>query len=200
MSRINLEESTIPQGFTSLLDAKNFSWEAADTADFIKVLFLSIADYLKNRKGENKIVGISIKDTNGNFVMGAKVTHDKPLDSEEDPTGNWGLVFTFDKSDMDECTETTDHSDAAFQTTFMEDAYNEQGMRFDNYSICYGIIIDAVNCIKEYLDQNVKENEELTVVLDDYFEATASVEDGVKVFGITPIGQVKTIIKKPKEA
>lgn len=195
---INLAESDIPMNYSNVLNSKEYVWQPSDTEDFYIVLTIAISDFLKRKKSKSETVGLSISDTDGSFKLGAIVGYEPP--TEEDPSGNWSYAFTFNKEDMKQCTKIYDHSDAAFQTIFNHDAYQEKRMKFDNGEIVYEILIDAANCLYLFLDQNAQESSEVTLVLDGYFEARVTVEDGVKVMSLTPDGAMKTLVKGDKEA
>lgn len=188
-----LEETSIPMNFTTKLNAKEFNWEPTDTADFFKVIMFAISDFLKRKKTKGQDVGFAIRDLDGKFKLGAVVGYEEP--SMDDTAGNWIYSFTFNEDDMKECQTTYDIGDSAFQYLFVLDAYQEQRMKLDNYQQIYGTIIDAAECIYEFLDQNASESSDVELELEGFFVAKVVVKDGVKHMSLTPSGAMKTLVK-----
>jgi len=187
------EETDIPMNFTNKLNAKELVWEPTDSADFFKVLLISISDFLKRKKQKGQEVGFSIQDLDGKFKLGAKVGYEEP--SPDETTGNWEYSFTFVEEDMKSCNIIYDIGDAGFQHLFIQDAYQEQRMRFDNYQQVYGGILDAAECLFEFLDQNASETAEVELELEGYFVAGVTIKDGEKDMSLTPSGAMKTLVK-----
>lgn len=191
--KFKFEETDIPMNYTNKLNAKELAWEPTDTADFYRLVLIAISDFLKRKKQKGQEVGFIVQDLNGNFKLGAKVGFEPP--SDEDPAGNWEYSFTFKEEDMKSCNITYDIGDAGFQHLFIKDAYQEHRMRFDNYQLVYGGILDSVECLFEFLDQNASETAEVELDLSTAFIAKVTVEDGVKIMSLTPSGEMKTLVK-----
>ena len=57
-------------------------------------------------------------------------------------------------------------------------------------------IMDAfIKTLLHWLDQNADAKEEVTVTLENYFEATVAIEVEEKVIAILPLGSLKRAIK-----
>jgi hypothetical protein len=68
-------------------------------------------------------------------------------------------------------------------------------MRFKGVSELVDCLIYALTTLKKWLDENAKENVEVSVELDGFFQARVAVENGEKVFAIEPDGEIKNLIK-----
>ena len=195
---ILLAESTIPESFTLKNELRELSWSPTDTEDFYKVVFYSISHFLKTKKQKGHTIGFRIVDIdNGMFKLGAKVDYEEP--TGDDPSGNWSYCFTFKEEDMKECELVYDLTDAGFQYMFMNDAIRQQRMTFGNFQQVQGPIVDSVDCIYEFLDQNAQENNAVELEVPGYFVAKVSVKDGIKSMSLTPSGEMKTLVKSDSD-
>lgn len=195
--QFEFEKTSIPSQFSlNLLENHNMMWVDNRSADIFRVFFTVIADVLKSHQDKTKSrIGFIMKDDKGNFKLGAILNYRKPDPGEEEDTGNWYLEFTFYPDDMTDLDEEYDNFSVEFTICSQEEAFNIASARFERneyMSTMYNCIIDT---IKEFLDTNASETEEVEVVLRGVFKASVVVENGIKVMSIVPGEFIKQIIK-----
>lgn len=195
--KFEFEKTSIPSQYSiDLKDNFGMIWVDSKTADMYRIIFSAIADTLKfNQNKDVEKTGFVLKDDKGNFKLGAIMTFRKPEDGSEEDTGNWFLELTFDEDDMDGIENIIDNHNDIFIRCATQDAYDIAYGRFKSVDMMYTMFIRAIDTLVAFLDQNASETEEVEVNLRGVFTATVGVEDGVKVFAITPGEIIKQLIK-----
>ena len=114
----------------------------------------------------------------------------------KDDAGNWNLSFTFDKADLDGCSDIIVNHDDVFVTVANEEMHTILNGSFSNprdMNMLFDAVLDS---IVHYLDVDSHDDtEEVTLFMKDIFTATVSFEDGKKVYTCTPGVQIKQLIK-----
>ena len=132
----------------------------------------------------------------------AKSKEDKKEEKEEESndSGNWYLQFTLDEEELkgDDIeilpSSSPDFIDAVYKVLITEFRYRiSEGVQVSTNMFS---IMDAfIKTLLHWLDQNADAKEEVTVKLENYFEATVAIEDEEKVIAILPSGSLKRAIK-----
>lgn len=143
----------------------------------------------KKGKGKSKSKGKSKEDKK-----------EEIKEEESDDSGNWYLQFTLDEEEFkgDDIeivpSSSPDFIDAVYKQLITEFRYRiSEGVQVNTNMFS---IIDAfIKTLLHWLDQNADAKEEVTVKLENYFEATVAIEDEEKVIAILPLGSLKRAIK-----
>ena len=195
MSKFVLKDTSIPMSFTTMMGTlAERVWEPSDTPSFYDVLFTGFAEFLGTNKSKSGKICIKVQDTKGPVKFGAVVGY-MPNEGEEDGVGNWFLTSSFDEKDLEGCIKDYTICDTEWQRLIENVAFNLERMQFDRPQTLHTACLIAVDCIKEWLDQNAKEGEEVILEHEGYFTASVAVENGEKVMSIVLDGAMKRLIK-----
>ena len=194
---INFKNCSVPGQYAiNMKERHKFNFVDAHSDGIFRAIFTGVADVLKNHRSKNKEkICLVIKDDKGTFKFGATLTYRKPEEGDEDDSGNWFLEFTFDPDDLVGIEEVIEVPSAEFTFAMNEECYNIASVRFVKNQYLYDALNTAFDTIMEFLDANATEGEEVELILDGVFTASVVVEDGVKIFSITPGEKIKQIIK-----
>lgn len=194
---IGLNESGISTNYmTNLKEKFGMSWIESHTTSLYRVMFSSIATYLKTvQTKNNKKTVFSLKDSKGTFVIGAIMMYHEPEGESEDDKGNWTLDFTFDEKDLEKADDVHDNYRDAFFMIACNECHTIMSGRIANAEICTNIFCEAISTLKDWLDTNAKPDEVVEISLPGVFEASVGVEKGKKVMGIVPGEIIKQMIK-----
>lgn len=143
----------------------------------------------KKGKGKSKSKGKSKEDKK-----------EENKEEESDDSGNWYLQFTLDEEEFkgDDIeivpSSSPDFIDAVYKQLVTEFSYRiSEGVQVNTNM--FSIIDTFIKTLLHWLDQNADAKEEVTVTLENYFEATVAIEDEEKVIAILPLGSLKRAIK-----
>lgn len=194
---IGLKESGISENYTINLKEKyGMSWIDSQTTSLYRVLFSSIATYLKTvQTKSNKKTVFSLKDSNGVFKIGGIMLFHEPEGESEDDKGNWTLDFTFNEKDLEKADDVHDNYRDAFFMIACSECHSIMNGRIANAEICSTIFCEAITTLTDWLDKNAKPDEVVEIGLPGVFEASVGVEKGKKVMGIVPGEIIKQMIK-----
>jgi len=182
---MNFNESTIPMIYAQKMGEADLDWDANWTRKIYEVVVTGISDFLALAKSKNNKVAVAVRDLKGNFLMGAIVEYHS--NENEDMPGNWSYEFSFDEKDLEGATVYLT-TDTQFQKQLSATAYKME--------IHIETIIElCVSILKQWLDMNAKEAEEVNIELIGYFVASVAIENGEKVIAIIPDGAMKRLIK-----
>lgn len=198
MKELKFDKSAIPQEFTyNLMEHHDYIWAAVRTPGLYRIMFFTIAEILKHYKSKTTPrVGFILKDLNGQFKFGAVLNYHAPEeDTEDDDKGNYTLEFTLNEADMGDCDIVVDNHSDLFITCVTRHASEILNARFTKMEYCNTIFCEAIDTLVKFLDANASEAEEVSVVYDDVFTATVSVEGGKKMISIVPGSMIKQYIK-----
>ena len=91
------------------------------------------------------------------------------------------------------------YSSDAFKAVFDKVAYDVAGIQFQHQTYMFDACMLVVDTLLQVLDREAKEGETVDIELPGYFKASVAIEDGEKVFAVTPDGHMKQIIKDDAE-
>lgn len=191
---VEMKETQMYQ--TIITEAALVGWDLTPTETdmLVKVTFNGITDYLA--LGKNKTVPqvVLVQDIKGNNIAFGCV---KYVPSEEDEeAGSWEYYWSFDTDDIPENAAVYTIDNEAVQKVIAKRGHNMCRMVVGvlNYLSIATVII--FNALKDTLDQqNTVNGESFTIELPGFYEATIAIENGEKVFSITPKEEMKVLIK-----
>ena len=191
---MKLFDTNLPSMYSKGLYEEKCSDLAPEHTDKIfDVIFTGTANLLNQAKSQSKPTAFTFRKVDSSLIAAAIVQF-FPNDDKENP-GNWNLVWTFDEKNIPEGSLIIDLSDTQTHSYFRAVAGEKYGMRFKGVSELVDCLIYALTTLKKWLDENAKENVEVSVELDGFFQARVAVENGEKVFAIEPDGEIKNLIK-----
>ena len=167
----------------------------------VKAFFAASAAYLSKVKvaKADDAVALILTDVAGNFKFAGIVEYHENKDNPDEP-GNWSYVMTFDAKTIDtiEKHKTVKkylYSSDAFKAVFDKVAYDVAAIQFQHQTYMFDACLLVIDTLLQVLDREAKEDEVVDIEMHGYFTASVSVEDGEKVFAITPDGHMKQVIK-----
>ena len=191
---MKLNDSTLPQNFSKcLFEEKNYDLAAEHTDKFSYVLFTAVSNLLNGAKSKERPTSFEFETIDGNLVAAA-ICQYFPNEDPEKP-GNWSLVWTFDKADIPENCNRISLKDPQTHSYFRSIAGDKYGIRFKTPESLVSLMTIILEQIHKWLDENAKENEEVSIEQDAVFQARVAVEGGQKVFALEPAGEIKMLIK-----
>lgn len=190
---MKLQESSIPQMYSQMFSAKrkDLNLLPEHVYKIFEVGFIAFSDLLRMVKDKEKKVAVSVEDLEG-FYMAAVVTSHESEDPEM--PGNYTYEITFNEEDIKDALKYT-IADNNFAQVISLAAYSAYNMIFNKQHYVIDLMVLMAKTIKEWLDLNADEKEKVTLELDGYFVASVEVENGEKVFAITPSAEMKKLIK-----
>lgn len=194
-NKIKFEESSLPNNLLAPLNAAGQEINpATDSKLLFESTFTSIAKYLSFSKNKEKKAGLVIKDIKGNFILGGIVEY---FPNEEDPEnnpGNWSFEYSFYEEDF-QGIDPVLSTDPTYQRVFGDHLFEISNLKFYDSNYIILVVESCAKCLKEWLELNAKEGEVTELELDGIFLATTTVENGEKVYSLTPHGELKKKIK-----
>lgn len=169
------------------------------------LLFRSITNFMAKVKDvKSGAVGFIAEDPMQNFAFGAIVE----VHSNEDPDlpGNFSYVFTFDPEDLKDCKVVYKMSGNEFKEVAIDTAVHEYGYQFkttgetdaieQTRSIITQLLTNAAKCIRQWVEENSVAPEPRVTEIKNVVVIEAMLDEtGMKVFAITPSGELKNVIK-----
>ncbi|MBR6289158.1 MAG: hypothetical protein IKR19_07485 [Acholeplasmatales bacterium] len=152
-----------------------------------------IANLLKHSKSMERPTAYIIKRFDNLFVVGCVVQYFPNTD--DDNPGNWSMVWTFNEADIPENALKIEISNPDTHSYIVAVAGEKYGMRYPDDAAFLGTNIVAFQELKQWLDENAKEGEEVGIEVEGLFQARVAVENGEKVFAMEADGEIKNIIK-----
>lgn len=156
------------------------------------ILFCATADLLSSIKSKEKPAAFVINNVGGAFVAAGIVQY---FEGEDGNPGNWSLAWTFNEEDIPENATIAYLSNSQTHPYFIATAGSKYSIQFEDAAAITTTMSECMIQLKKWLDENAREGEETTIEADGIFEAKSIVENGVKVFSVTPDGLIKQLIK-----
>ena len=196
------EETEMHQAFVVNANSLGYTFGDDDRPErIVKAFFASSAAYLSKVKVSktDEAVALVLTDVAGNFKFAGIVEYHENKDNPDEP-GNWSYVMTFDPKTLDNIEKSKSlkkllYSSDAFNAIFDKVAYDVAAIQFQHQTYMFDACLLVVDTLLQVLDREAKEGEIVDIELPGYFTASVSVEDGEKVFAVTPDGHMKQIIK-----
>lgn len=196
------EETEMHQAFVVNANSIGYTFGDDDRPErIVKAFFASSAAYLSKVKVSkaDEAVALVLTDVTGNFKFAGIVEYHENKDNPDEP-GNWSYVMTFDSKTLETLEKSKNvkkllYSSDAFKGVFDKVAYDVACIQFQHQTYMFDACLLVIDTLLQVLDREAKEGEIVDIELPGYFAASVSVEDGEKVFAITPDGHMKQVIK-----
>lgn len=196
------EETEMHQAFVVNANSLGYTFGDDDRPErIVKAFFAATAAYLSKVKVSkaDEAVALVLTDVAGNFKFAGIVEYHENKDNPDEP-GNWSYVLTFDSNTLDNLEKTKNlkkllYSSDGFKAIFDKVSYDIAGIQFQHQTYMLDACMLVIDTLVQVLDREAKEDEVIDVELPGYFTASVSIEDGEKIFAITPDGHMKQIIK-----
>lgn len=196
--QIMFDESGIAANFSRNLQDQSIGLIDERCKELYRVMFATMADILKIfRKKSTPKIAFAMRNENNGFDIGAILTYRAPDEGEEEDSGNWYLEFTFDENDLADIDPENiyDKSNDAFNNCVTNELNIISSGSFRDKRFMSIMFTVGIDTIKEFLDVNATEGEDIDVIMPGVFTASVSVENGIKYMTITPGEAIKQIIK-----
>ena len=151
------------------------------------------ANLLRHAKSMERPTAYIIRRFDNLFIVGCVVQY-FPNSDDSNP-GNWSMVWTFNEADIPENALKIEMSNGDTHSYIIAVAGDKYGMKYPDDSSFMATNIVAFQELKQWLDENAKEGEEVGVEAEGLFQARVAVENGEKVFAIEADGEIKNLIK-----
>lgn len=196
------EETEMHQAFVVNANSVGYTFGDDDRPErIVKAFFAASAAYLSKVKVSkaDEAVALVLTDIAGNFKFAGIVEYHENTENPDEP-GNWSYVMTFDSKTLENLEKNKSVkkllcSSDAFKAVLDKVAYDVAAIQFQHQTYMYDACLLVVDTLLQVLDREAKDGEIVDIELPGYFTASVSVEDGEKVFAITPDGHMKQIIK-----
>ena len=197
------EDTEFHQALIVNADSIGYTFDVNDDRPerIVKSFFAGVSSYLSFRKvsKDDEAVALVISDVSGNFKFAAVVEYHSNTENPDEP-GNWSYTMTFYEDDITDLEKVKKVNklligDKAFETVMNRAAYDVGGFVFEHSNFMYDSCLLTIDTIIQVLDHEAIEGQVVDVEMPGYFTASVSVENGEKVFSITPDGAMKTLIK-----
>lgn len=165
-----------------------------------RCFFRSFALIVKyNTKKDGKKTSFSLKNNNGEFIIGTVLKYEVP--ESEDEEGHYNLSMTFDESEIENSDNKIDSYNNSFFTIVQSEMYADMKSHCTSNSDLLLIIIEFVNALKSFLDHNSNNStEDVSIEIDTVLTATVSInKDGNKDYAIIPGSAIKQVVKDDEE-
>ena len=201
-SNKSVEDTELHHAFVVNADSMGYSFGDDDRPQrIVKSFFAASAAYLSKAKvpNEDEATALVLTDVAGNFKFAGIVKYNLNKENPDEP-GNWDYVLTFNENDLTEVENTRKvkkllYGDQAFHSLFDKIAYDIASIQFEQERYMYDACLLTIDTLIQVLDNEAQPNEVVDIEMPGYFVASVGVEDGEKVFTITPDGHMKAIIK-----
>lgn len=192
---VKFMESTVVQNVIIALKGDGI---AAGDPEHIKVgletILESTSDFLRITKSKSSPkTALVYNDKKGNMIVAAVVEYNE--NESEEGQDNYNYYWTFDKEDITgDDVKLYEGNQSQVQTMFIN-CCSERHYLDLNAPAVTSMTTHILGLISDYLTENAKEGEEIKLVHEGYFTASAVVEDGEIVKSFLPEGPMKVLIK-----
>jgi hypothetical protein len=197
MAKFNLMETGIPSELTTNMRIKTINFTPANAYKMFGCVFKTFAELASVSAKKDKKIAVICSDTKGNLIVAATLKYipaEESTDGVETPGGNWLFEFTTDSADLEDAAEKLQVSEHQFQRVFAH-VGTEFNMRVNEAIYVTQMVETTFVTLLDNLKVNAKEGDVYEVEEEGYFLASAAVENGEIVIGITPGDTIKTLIK-----
>lgn len=196
------EETEMHQAFVVNANSMGYTFGDDDRPErIVKAFFASSAAYLHKVKVSkaDEAVALILTDVAGNFKFAGIVKYHENTNNPDEP-GNWSYEMTFNEKTLEKLEKERSvkkllYSSEAFKGTFDKVAYDVAGIQFQHQTYMFDACLLVIDTLLQVLDREAKDGERVDIELPEYFVASVSIEDGEKIFALTPGGSMKSIVK-----
>ena len=201
------EETEFHQALIVNADSAGYTFDSNDDRPerIVKTFFAGVSTYLSKRKisKANECVALVLQDISGAFKFAGIVEYFPNVESPDEP-GNWSYTMTLNEEDLKDLEKRKIVKkylvgDDAFKSIMDKVAYDVGGFVFERDTFIYDACLLVVDTIIQVLDHEAKDGQIVDIEMPGYFVASVAVEDGEKIFSITPDGHMKALVKSDIE-
>lgn len=197
-----MEETEMHQAFVVNANSMGYTFGDDDRPERItKAFFASVSYFLSKQKvkKQDEATALILTDVAGNFKFAAIVQYHENEENPDEP-GNWSYVMSFDPKSVENLEKSKSvkkllFSSSEFTSIFDKVGYDVAAIQFNHSSYIFDACLLVVDTLLQVLDREAKEDEVVEIELPGYFTAAVAVEDGEKVYSLTPDGHMKEVIK-----
>lgn len=162
-----------------------------------RCIFRSFATICKYYQTKDKhTIGFALKDERGRFVIGTIMTYEAPEGESDEDEGHYALSMTFNEKDLEGIDVFLDNYMDSYPATLQSELYEGLSTHCCNNADMIRIAVEVIDSIKKFLDKNSNDSsEDVELVMQSVFTAGVSIENGEKIYSVTPGYSVKQIIK-----
>lgn len=197
---IELMESEVPMLIVmNMRERLGYNFWPERTMDIYNIVFASIASFLKrNHSKRNKVTGVAVRDTEGNFIIGGVLSYIEPEEGSEDK-GNFNLEFVINENDFKEIEidNLIEDYERELFTESEHQAWNLANARWADVKCMWDLYRVAIETLVQYISKNLDESpdERIELVSKGIFTAVGVVKDGEKIIAIVPGASIKQMVK-----
>ncbi len=201
------EETEFHQALIVNADSIGYTFDSNDDRPerIVKTFFAGVSTYLSKRKVSkaDECVALVLQDISGAFKFAAIVEYFPNTDNPDEP-GNWSYTMTLNEDDLTDLEKRKTVrkylvGDDAFKSIMDKVSYDVGGFVFERDTFIYDACLLIVDTIIQVLDHEAKEGQVVDIEMPGYFVASVAVENGEKIFSITPDGHMKALVKSDIE-
>lgn len=197
-----MEETEMHQAFVVNANSMGYTFGDDDRPERItKAFFASVSYFLSKQKvkKQDEATALILTDVAGNFKFAAIVQYHENEENPDEP-GNWSYVMSFDPKSVENLEKSKSvkkllFSSSEFTSIFDKVGYDVAAIQFNHSSYIFDACLLVIDTLLQVLDREAKEDEVVEIELPGYFTAAVAVEDGEKVYSLTPDGHMKEVIK-----
>lgn len=193
MKTFKFEETNIYDLLLPDISQHNHSVRYENYLLIVKAVFEGIAEWMQKAKTTKNPIGVAVTDLRGDTIMISYCKYLEPSEDQDETAGSWLIDFSFNPEDMPENAKVLDVKDSIIYT-FVNTALSKWDFKIASLEIFSAFTISLISRIIMFLDVNVTDDEPISLV-HEYFTASAAVENGKKVMGITVEEEIKNIVK-----
>lgn len=189
------KETSIPELYSKLLAENLLTLRPEHVDKIYTVLFDAVTEALAKFKDQTAKKGIVFRTLDGTFIAGAAISYIGDGDADS-ASGQWNYSWTTDEKDFEDVVEPIDiRSNGLMGQMFGQVGFRLYSFKFVDSDVISVMMNLCIETIINWLRDNVKDGEPVTLELEGVFSATAEVVDGEIEIGIVPDGKVKQLIK-----
>ena len=193
-------ETSIPEDISREAANQNLIVGATHVDKIATIFITAVSDCLREIKNIDKPQAVVVRGLDNRFICAGIIQYIK---NEDEPStdnlasGNWSYSWTFDEDDLKELNANEiDFRSSLFTKLITGTASKLYGMAFDSDSSATTLSSKIMDAISHWLDDNAKEGEETTLILDNVFKAVSTVDtDGKVEKSFVPEGEIKVLVK-----
>lgn len=147
--------------------------------------------YLKQKERPSVF---QVERMDGSFVLAACIQYVESKDNKN--PGSWNISWSFNKEDIPETTTVIKITDVSMLSNFRSYGADKYGIIFKSDENLVTLMRQCAIYLKKWLDENAKEDSEVTIEIDGVFKARVAVENKEKVFAIEVMGETTAKVKE----
>ena len=189
------KETSIPELYCKALAERLLNLGPEHAEKIYTVLFDAVTEALSKFKDQNSKKGIAFRTMDGSFIAGATISYVGD-GSDDSATGQWNYSWTVDEKDMEDVCDPIDiRSNSLMNQMFTQVGLRLYSFKFYDGDVAATMMNFCMETLINWLRDNAKDGEVLTIELEGVFNASVEVVDGEIEIGIVPDGKVKQLIK-----